>query len=338
MERAGLNPDKLTGPQKAAILFLSMGEEFASKVFRGLDEKSIKKIGRYMSEINYIPSDVLKKVFDEFLSNIDNDVNLVVSGKEFLQDVVSKTLDKETAREVFRVIDSRVSNTPFADFEYIPTENIYNILQGEHPQTIALILSYIPQEKAAELLGFFPQETQADIALRIVQIRHVDTDIVGEIDVAIKQDLSKVGMSAKKFDGVEKLANILNEVDGNTEEAVMSFIENEDNELADLIRQKMFIFEDLLSLDDRHFRDILQNIDSQVLARSLRTSSEEMKNKIFGNLSQRASEMLKEDIEVMGPVKLSEVEEAQQEILRTAKRLESEGRIVLGKGKEDVFV
>jgi flagellar motor switch protein FliG len=166
----------------------------------------------------------------------------------------------------------------------------------------------------------------------------VDTEIVGEIDEAIKNDLSKVGMSAKKFDGVEKLANILNEVDGATEEALMACIENEDSDLADMIRQKMFIFEDLLSLDDRHFRDLLQNIDNQVLARALRTSSEEMKKKILGNLSQRASEMLQEDIEVMGPVKLSEVEEAQQEILRTAKRLESEGRIVLGKGKEDVFV
>jgi flagellar motor switch protein FliG len=338
MERTELHPDKLTGPQKAAIMFLSMGEEFASEVFRDLDEKSIKKIGRYMSEINYIPSVVLKKVFDEFLANISNDVNLVVSGKDFLQDVVNKTLDKETAREVFRVIDSKVSNTPFSDLEYVPTENIYNILQGEHPQTIALILSYIPQEKAAELLSFFPQETQGDIALRIVQIKHVDTEIVGEIDEAIKNDLSKVGMSAKKFDGVEKLANILNEVDGATEEALMSCIENEDSDLADMIRQKMFIFEDLLSLDDRHFRDLLQNIDNQVLARALRTSSEEMKKKILGNLSQRASEMLQEDIEVMGPVKLSEVEEAQQEILRTAKRLESEGRIVLGKGKEDVFV
>jgi len=338
MEKTKLKPNKLTGPQKAAILFLSMGEEYASACFKELDEKSIKKIGRYMSEITFVPSDVLNKVLDEFLTNIQNDVNLVVSGKDFLQEVVHKSLDKETAREVFRVIDSRTSGTPFSDLEYIPTENLYNIIQGEHPQTIALILSYIPQEKAAELLGFFPPEAKPGIAHRIVRIGHVDTDIVNEIDEAIKKDISKIGISTKKFDGVEKLADILNEVDGNTEEAVLSYIENEDSELADMVRQKMFVFEDLLQVDNRHFRDILQNIDNQLLARALRTATEEMKQKIFSNLSERAAEMLKEDMEVMGPLKLSEVEEAQQDILRAAKRLEAEGRIVLGKGKEDVFV
>lgn len=338
MEKTKLKPNKLTGPQKAAILFLSMGEEYASACFKELDEKSIKKIGRYMAEITFVPSDVLNKVLDEFLTNIQNDVNLVVSGKDFLQEVVTKSLDKETAREVFRVIDSRTSGTPFSDLEYIPTENLYNIIQGEHPQTIALILSYIPQEKAAELLGFFPPETKPDIAHRIVRIGQVDTDIVNEIDEALKKDISKIGISTKKFDGVEKLADILNEVDGNTEEAVLSYIENEDSELADMVRQKMFVFEDLLQVDNRHFRDILQNIDNQLLARALRTATEEMKQKIFSNLSERAAEMLKEDMEVTGPLKLSEVEEAQQEILRAAKRLEVEGRIVLGKGKEDVFV
>jgi flagellar motor switch protein FliG len=252
-----LRVDKLSGPQKAAILFLTMGEEYSTTLFKSLDETSIKKIGKYMSEITYIPSDVLSAVMDEFLINFSSDSDVVISGEDFLKQVVNKSLDKEKAREVFKVIGEKGSSVPFSDLAYIPIENLINIIQGEHPQTIASVLSHI---------------------------------------------------------------------------------ENEDGDLADMVRQKMFVFEDLLQIENRHFRDILQNVDNQLLIKALKTTSDEMKNKVFTNLSERASEMLKEDMEVMGPVKLSEVEEAQQEVIKIAKRLESEGRIVLAKGGDDVFV
>jgi len=338
MATSKLNPDKLTGPQKAAVFFLTMGAEFTTGFFKKLDENSIKKIGKHMSEINYISSDVSKKVLDDFLANIDSDVSLVISGEDFLKDIVNKTLDKDAAREVFKVVGSKGTTVPFSDLAYMPSENLISIIQGEHPQTVALILSYLPNEKAAEILKHFPEELTADIALRLVQIGQVDLDIVNELDEIIKSDLSKIGVATREFDGVEKLASILNEVDGKTEETVMAHIENEDSDLAGMVRQKMFVFEDLLQIEDRNFRDILQNVDNQVLSKALRTASEDMKQKLYGNLSERAAEMLKEDIEVMGPVKLSEVEESQQEIIKVAKKLESEGRIVLAKGKEDVFV
>lgn len=333
-----LNPDKLTGPQKAAILFLTMGQEFTSSFFSKLDEQSIKKIGKYMSEINYIPSDVAGRVLDEFLTNFENDVNVVISGEDFLKQVVNKTLDKDTANEVFKVVGAKGTTIPFSDLTYVPSENLVNIIQGEHPQTIALIISYLPHDKAAEILKMFPEELISDIAFRVLQIGQVDVDIVNELDAIIKNDISKIGIATRKFNGVEKLASILNEVDGKTEEAVMSFIENEDIDLATMVRQKMFVFEDLLQIEDRNFRDILQNVDNQVLSKALRTASEDMKEKIFGNLSERAAEMLKEDMEIMGPVKLSEVEEAQQELIKVTKKLEEEGRISLSKGGEDVFV
>ncbi|MBU0986179.1 MAG: flagellar motor switch protein FliG [Proteobacteria bacterium] len=338
MDPKKLTPDRLTGPQKAAVFFLTMGEEFAGSFFRELDEKSIKKIGKYMSEITYISSEVVNKVMEEFLTNFGNDINLVISGKNFLKQVVDKTLDKDTAREVFKVIGGKDISAPFSDLAYIQTENLMNIIQGEHPQTIALILSYLPNEKAAEMLSSFPQDLMVDIALRMVQIGQVDLEIVNELDEVIKMDLAKIGVATRKFDGVEKLANVLNEVDGNTEGLILAHIENEDIDIAGMIRQKMFVFENFLQVEDRHFRDILQNIDNQALSKALRTASDEMKQKVFKNLSERASEMLKEDIEIMGPIKLSEVEESQQEIIKTAKRLESEGRIVLAKGKDDVFV
>jgi flagellar motor switch protein FliG len=333
-----LRVDKLSGPQKAAILFLTMGEEYSTTLFKALDETSIKKIGKYMSEITYIPSDVLSAVMDEFLINFSSDSDVVVSGEDFLKQVVNKSLDKEKAREVFKVIGEKGSSVPFSDLAYIPVENLINIIQGEHPQTIALILSYLPYEKAAEVLKSFPEELKIDVALRIVQIGQVDVEIVKELDKVMKNELSKLGGATRKCDGIETLANILNQVDGITEESVLSHIENEDGDLADMVRQKMFVFEDLLQIENRHFRDILQNVDNQLLIKALKTTSDEMKNKVFSNLSERASEMLKEDMEVMGPVKLSEVEEAQQEIIKIAKRLESEGRIILTKGGDDVFV
>ena len=333
-----LSVDKLSGPQKAAILFLTMGEEYSTALFKELDEASIKKIGKYMSEITYIPSDVLSTVMDEFLINFKSDSNMVVSGQDFLKQVVNKSMDKDSAREVFKVIGEKSSGVPFSDLAYIPVENLINIIQGEHPQTIALILSYLPYEKAAEVLKSLPEELKIDVALRIVQIGQVDVEIVKELDKLIKNELSKIGGATRKCDGIETLANILNQVDGITEESVLSHIENEDGDLADKVKQKMFVFEDLLQIENRHFRDILQNVDNQLLIKALKTTSDEMKDKVFSNLSERASEMLKEDMEVMGPVKLCEVEEAQQEIIKIAKRLESEGRIVLAKGGDDVFV
>ncbi|MBW1715338.1 MAG: flagellar motor switch protein FliG [Deltaproteobacteria bacterium] len=333
------DPKSLTGPQKAAIFLLAMGEEFSKSFFKRLDEESIQKIGRCMADITYVHSDVLDAVLKEFLTGFGNETNTPVSGRSFLKKVVAKSLDDETARKVFKAIGDEGASTPFSDLAYISAENLVNIIEGEHPQTIALILSYLPNEKAGEILSLLPEEIKPDVALRIVQIKEVPNDIIMELDDAIKKDLSKVKGASRKFDGVEALANILNRVDGQTEEFVLSTIEKDDGDLAEMIRQKMFVFEDLLEVDDRSFREILKNIDNQLLVKALKTASEEMKQKIFGNLSERAAGMLKEDMEIMGPVRLKEVEEAQQAVVKAAKTLEGEGKIVLvGKGKEDVLV
>ena len=334
-----LDPNKLTGPQKAAIFLLAMGEEFTTSFFKELDEKSIQKIGKYMSDITYLSSDIVKKVTNEFLTNVNNDADLAISGKDFLQQIVTQTYDEETAKEIFNVIGDKSSSTPFRELAYVPTDKLFSMIKGEHPQTIALILSHLSPEKSAEILNLFPEATKIDIALRIVTIGQVQDEIIMEVDEAIKSDISKIGIATRKFDGLETLANILNEVGSDAEEGILSHIEKEDSDLADSIRQKMFVFEDLLQVEDRGFREILQNIDNQGLAKALKTASEELKEKIFNNLSERAADMLKEDMEVMGPVRLKEVEEAQQNILRITKKLQSEGKIALaGKGSEDIFV
>jgi len=334
-----LHHEDLTGPQKAAIFLLAMGEEFTSSFFKELDEKGIKRIGKYMSEITFIPSDVLQAVMDDFLNNFENDINLAISGREFLEQVVHKTLDEETARDVFKIIGNKTTDIPFSDLAFVPADSLVNIIKGEHPQTIAVLLSSLHQEKAAEILSLLPEGVKADVGIRIVKIGQIQHDVLRELDESIRKDLSKIGVATKKVDGVETLASILNEADRKTENDILSHIEKEDGDLADLIRQKMFIFEDLLQVDDRNFREILKNIDNQLLIKALKTASDELKQKIFSNLSERAAEMLQEDFEVAGPVRLSEVEEAQQQIIRNAKRLEAEGKIFLGgKGKEEIFV
>jgi flagellar motor switch protein FliG len=331
--------EKLKGPQKAAIFLLAMGEDFASAFFKKLDERSIQEVGKYMSEINQIPPEVLNKVMQEFLSNFESDLSIHVSGRSFLEQVISKSLEGARAREIFKSIGREVEKAHFDDLAFVPGEKLFNILKGEHPQTVALILSYLPEGKSAQILTYFPDEVQSEIALRIARIGPVEDEVMKELNEVIHKDLAAMGGPARKLDGVEKVAGILNEVDRKSEETILSSIESEDNDLAEMIRKRMFVFEDLLQVDDKGFRELLQNVDKTTLAKALKTASEEMKAKIFSNLSERAAEMLREDLDVLGPMRLKDVEECQQGILKTAKKLEAEGRIAFaGKNKEDVFV
>jgi flagellar motor switch protein FliG len=335
-----VNAQNLNGAQKAAIFLLMVGEKQAAKLFKDLDEDSIAKIGAYMSEISYVPGDVLNSVVNEFIDNFQNNEDLLVYGRGMLEKVLKSSLDEETVQDVFRLIGNKESEDPFKEIVYIPSEVLLSVIRNEHPQTIALILSQLPQEKAGEILSLLADDVKSDVALRMVKMSQVPSDVIEELKDAIKNDISKLGGgSTKKFDGVERLATILNDVDRATEEHILSFIEQEDSDLADRIRQKMFVFEDLLYIDDKGFRELLQNVDNQLLTKALKTASEELTQKVFANLSSRAGEMLREDMEVMGPVRLSSVEEAQQTLIKTAKRLEAEGKIVLaGKGKDDVIV
>jgi flagellar motor switch protein FliG len=335
-----LSPENLTGPQKAAIFLLVMGEEFSSQIIKELDEQSIQRISKYMSEITVIPSDVHQAVMDAFLADFEKkDVIPAVSGREFLEQVIANGLDEETAKDVFQAIGAKTGNVPLSDLVFVPADSLANILKAEHPQTAAVVLSYLPRGKAAEIFSLLPEHLKSDVSLRIVNIGHIQDEVLRDLDESIKRDLSKAGTATKTINGVEILANILNEVDKDTEDVVLSHVEKEDEDLAEMIRQKMFLFEDLLLVDDPGFREILKNIDNPLLVKALKTASDEMKQKVFANLSERAAEMLKEDMEVLGPVKLKDIEEAQAGMVKIAKRLEKEGKVVLaGKGKEEVFV
>jgi flagellar motor switch protein FliG len=212
-------------------------------------------------------------------------------------------------------------------------------LIGEHPQTIAMILAYLPTDVAAEILSGLPDDKKGDIAIRIARLGQVPKEIVRQVDETLRNEMRQIGSSGEAVGGVQALVDILNNLDRASEDIILETIEEEHTEMATEIRGMMFVFEDLTKVDDRGMREILKKVENQQLVLAMKTASEEMKQKILGNLSSRASEMLMEDLEVMGPVRLTEVEEAQQAIIRAAKELEADGTITLGgKGKEDVLV
>jgi flagellar motor switch protein FliG len=338
MTEQRLDSKNLSGPQKAAIFFLSMGEEFSSELFKRLSEDEIKKVASCMAEINQIPLDALNGVLREFVDNFDDEGRLNYKGEVFLKTVIGKSMDKNEASSIFKEIEDRKLGLPFVWSRDVDTETLKGHIEGEHPQTIAMILAYLPSEIASDILGGLPEEKKGDIAIRIAQLGKVPDEIVREVDKTLRAKVSDFGHTGPQAGGIDTLVDILNNVDRATEDIIMESIEEEHSELANQIRGMMFVFEDLARVDDRGMREILKKVESQQLVLAMKTASEEMKEKILSNLSSRAAEMLLEDLEVMGPVRLAEVEEAQQNIVRAAKELEAEGTIVLGKGKEDVLV
>lgn len=329
----------IKGPQKAAIFLLMMGEEYTSKIFKKLEPDEITKLVAHMSETRAVPRQLLAQIMEEFLRSVESEDQLMVEGDSFLKNVVDGSLGKEKARAVYKELEKSKKNVPFGYLEGIDSNIVVNLIKGEHPQTIALILATLTSDRAAEILSGLPEQIQGDVAMRIVKMEQVPKEIVQEVDQMLHKEVRGLGDSgSREVDGITALANILNEIDKSSEEQILSTIEEEDEEMAEEVRQLMFIFEDLIKVDDRGFREILKHVDKQELTLSLRTASEELKEKFFSNMSERAMEMLREDMEIMGPVRISEVEQAQQKILRAARQLEGEGKIVLGMGKEDTLV
>lgn len=329
---------KMTGPQKVAVFLLTAGEEYSSEVFKKMTEEEIRKVAAAMAEIDEIPSDVISAVIEEFISHFKKE-HIIVQSDMFIKNVIDKSLDEEKAKSIYREIEDKKLDLPFVWSRNVTTGALTDYLGGEHPQTIAMILAHMPPEVSAEVLMAMPDEKKGDLAIRIAQLGQIPEDIVREVEHALKDGLSDTRSIGNKAGGIQTLVEIMNNVDRATEDCIMGMIEEENEEMANDIKSMMFVFEDLLKLDDRGMREILKRVESQQLVLALKTSSDEMKQKIFGNLSSRAAEMLSEDLEVMGPVRLAEVEKAQQEIIAVAKELDAEGTIVLGgKGKEDILV
>ncbi|MBN2059446.1 MAG: flagellar motor switch protein FliG [Deltaproteobacteria bacterium] len=330
----------LMGARKAAVFLMVMGEDFTAKVFRHLEDADIKILGEQMAKIKNIDQQMVSAVLDEFALAMKGNKIIGLSGKDFLQKAVPKAFDSRKADDLLGDLLSKGKGKSFEKLSTINPQIVANLLMNEHPQTIALILVNMKYSSAAEIIQLLPDNIQSEVIIRIADLEDVPSEIIHEVYEVVDDMLSDVGSETRENQGgIVAAAEILNHLDHQTENNILEKVESVREELADEIRQKMFVFADLIHLDDRSIRALLKEIGNDELILALKTGSEELTNKIFNNVSKRAAEMMKEDMDVMGPVKLRDVEQAQLNIVKTARRLEEEGKIVLvGKGGEEVLV
>lgn len=331
--------NEMSGERKAAMFILAMGEGYASEIFKKMSNAEIKKIATEMTQIDEIKPEDLARVAHEFVTLYEGESKLVVESEDFLKNVIERTLAPERADMILKDIEELKRDKPFVWSREVNITALSSALAAEHPQTIAMVMAHLPADIASDIMGLLPEAIKGDISLRIARLGQVPEDIVRDVDEALKAEMKTMVSSGGKVGGLQVLVDIINGVDKSTEEAIMEALEEEDAEMANDVKDLMFVFEDMISIDDRGMREILKKVEGPQLTLALKTASEEMRSKVLSNLSARAAEMILEDLEVMGPVKLSEVEDAQQAVVQAAKELESDGTITLGgKGKDDVLV
>ncbi len=334
------NAAALAGPQKVAILLLALGKNLTATIFKHLDRDEITAISKAMVEMDTISKEMAQEVLKEFNETMIIQKDMLIAGPSQVKKMLTENLDAETAKYVLDSLDLDLGRTPFKELQNVSPKILSQILRNEHPQTLALIVGHLPSENAADLMQNMASGVRAEIMMRLAKLESVPEDMLMEVDKVLQSQLIAIGAKeGKHVGGVQAVAEILNAVDHSTEEEILSEIEEDSSTLAEEIRQLMFVFEDATTLDDRAIREVLKEISNDDLGLALKTASEELKTKFFGNMSERAATMIQEDLEIMGPVKLSDVESAQQNIVKTIRRLEAEGKIVVaGKGGGDVLV
>ena len=330
----------LTGPQKAAITLLTLGEKFAAEVFKKLDESEVKELGRQMSLIRNVPQELVEATLKEFNDKVGTDMDLVIKGDEFVKKALTGAMG-DKALPLLDEMNNEVQAPPFSKIKDVDPRVLANFIRNEHPQTIAVIMAHLESSQAGEVIREFPENLQYEVVLRVATLDSVPPSVIREIDSVLEEEvITSVDQSGGgPVGGIQAVAELLNHVDKATEETLLERLDEYKTELADQVRQLMFVFEDLSNIDDRGIRAILREVSNEDLTLALKTASEDLKSKILNNVSERAAAMIMEDLEVMGPVRISDVERAQQAVTRVARRLEKEGKIVIGgKGGEDAFV
>ncbi len=330
---------KLTGPQKTAILILALGDAFASEVFKKFERTEITAVSRAMAKLDSVSKEQAEDVLKEFNQAMTIGKEMLYGGPEQVRKMISSNLDSDTARYILDELDFDSGPVPFKELGNVSPKILAQILRNEHPQTLALILGHLPSDSAGNLLQNMAPGVRAEVLIRLAKLEAVAEEMLVEVDRVLQSQLIAIGgKEGRKVGGVNSVAEILNAIDRATEEEIMADIEEESAQLAEEIKQLMFVFEDITKIDDRGIREVLKEISNEDLTMSLKTAPEELREKFFKNLSERAGNMIREDLEIMGPVKLSEVEAAQQNIVKQVRRLEAEGRIVIAGSGGEVLV
>ncbi|MBO4799745.1 MAG: flagellar motor switch protein FliG [Lachnospiraceae bacterium] len=329
----------MSGVQKAAILLISLGPEKSATIFKHLKEDEIEELTLEIANTRSISPQIKEEVLEEFYQICLAQQYIAEGGIGYARELLEKALGNDQAQTVISKLTASLQVRPFEFVRKTEASQVFNFIQDEHPQTIALILSYLAPGQSAMILGSLPPEKQADVAKRIAMMDRTSPDVIREVEGVLERKLaSLVNQDYAIIGGVDAVVEILNAVDRATEKHIMETMEIDEPELADEIRKKMFVFEDILLLDDRAIQRVLRDVDNNDLAIALKGSNEEVQNAIFNNLSKRLAAMIKEDMEFMGPVRMKDVEEAQQKIVGIIRKLEDSGEIVISRGGGDEII
>ncbi|QHQ62072.1 flagellar motor switch protein FliG [Anaerocolumna sedimenticola] len=330
---------EITGVQKAAILLIALGPEKSASIFKHLKEDEIEQLTLEIANTRSVSPATKEQVLDEFYEICLAQQYIAEGGIAYAKELLEKALGEEKAKDVIGKLTASLQVRPFEFVRKTDASQMLNFIQDEHPQTIALILSYLSSSQASSIISALPPDKQADVAKRIAQMDRTSPDVIKEVERVLERKLSSlVNQDYTIVGGVDSIVAILNTVDRGTEKHIMETLEIEEPELADEIRRKMFVFEDILSLDDKSIQRVLREVDNNELAVALKGSNEEVQTVIFNNLSKRLATMIKEDMEFMGPVRLKDVEEAQQKIVNIIRKLEDSAEIIISRGGGDEII
>jgi flagellar motor switch protein FliG len=336
----GTHTEELTGKQKAAIFLVTLGSEISAEIFKHLREEEIETLTWEIARLETIEPDERDRVLHEFQELMMAQDFITSGGIDYARELLEKSLGNQKAVDIINRLTSSLKTRPFDFIRRTDPAHLLNFIQQEHPQTIALILSYLDPNKASQILGDLPQEIQSDVAKRIATMERTSPETIREVERVLDKKLSSI--SSEDFTtagGVDSIVEILNLVDRTTEKFIIETLEEEDPELAEEIKKKMFVFEDIVMLDDRAIQRVLRDVDSNDLSKALKAVDAEVQDKIFRNMSKRAATLLKEDMEFLGPTRRKDVEEAQQKIVSIIRRLEEQGEVVIARGgEEDILV
>jgi flagellar motor switch protein FliG len=329
----------LTGKQKAAILLISLGPDVSAKVYKHLSEEEIEKLSLEISSVKKVDTDMKDEVLEQFHQTALAQDYISQGGIGYAKTVLEKAFGKQEASEIINRLTSSLQVKPFDFARKADPQQLLNFIQSEHPQTIALILSYLDPEQAGQILSSLPQEMQADIAKRIATMDSTSPEIISQVEQVLEKNISSALMDDyTQTGGIQAVVEVLNGVDRSTERTILDALEIQDPELADEIKKRMFVFEDIVILDNRAIQRVIREVENEDLRLALKVASDEVKEIIFKNMSQRMAENFRDEMEYMGPVRLKDVEEAQTRIVAAIRRLEDVGEIVIARGGGDDII
>ena len=324
------------GVERAAILLLGLGEENAAEVIRYLEPRQVQKVGKTMSTIANLSQSKIDDVLDEFLAEAKNQTSFGVDSEEYVKSVLTKALGDIRAKPIIERIIVSEQEGGLNQLKWLEGKTVAEVIRNEHPQVMATILTYLDSEQAAEVIKHLPNEKRIDILMRMCMIDSIKPEALSELGQIIDEQMSGVRTGkAASVGGIKSVADVINYLDGSTETMVIEGMIKEDEDIADQVQDKMFVFENLNEMDGRSIQGLLREVSSEALLIALKGGTERVKEKMFGNMSKRAADLLRDDLEAQGPVKVSEVEQAQKKILSTVRKLAEAGEISLGgKGEE----